>query len=125
MIIKALADYLVTVTDLTLGTDLYLSYQPESPDDVVTIYDTGGVEPDRYLPTADPTAQILVRASQYETAHNRATEIAEALHGLHNQTLGDHYVYYIFLLGEPAHIGRDKRNRDEISINVHVKTRRQ
>lgn len=124
MIINDLATYLTTQTDLVLGTSLYLSHQPESPDEVVAIYDTGGVEPDRYLPTADPTVQILVRANDYETAHDRAQEIAGILHGLTNQEIGDYYVYYIFLLGEPAHIGRDKRERDEYTLNLHLKIRR-
>lgn len=124
MIITDLATYLTTQTDLVLGTSLYLSYQPESPDEVVAIYDTGGVEPDRYLPTADPTVQILVRAGDYQTAHDRAHELASILHGLTNQTIGDYYIYYIFLLGEPAHLGRDKRDRDEYTLNLHLKIRR-
>lgn len=124
MIITDLATYLATQTNLVLGTNLYLSYQPEDPDEVVTMYDTGGVEPDRYLPTADPTVQVIVRAGDYQTAHDRAHEIANLLHGLTNQTIGDYYVYYIFLLGEPAHIGRDKRERDEYTLNLHLKIRR-
>ena len=123
MIIKAVAEYLETITDLELGTSLFIGHQPESPDEVVAIYATGGVEPDRYLPTADPTIQLIVRASDYETGHDRAQEIADALHRLTNQTLGDFYIYYSFLLGEPAHIGRDKRDRDEFTINLHLKIR--
>lgn len=124
MIIRDIADYLTTQTDLELGTSLYLSHQPESPDEVVAIYDTGGVEPDHYLPTAEPTIQILVRAGDYQTAHDRAHELAGILHRLTNQTIGDYYVYYIFLLGEPTHLGRDKRNRDEYTLNLHLKIRR-
>jgi hypothetical protein len=86
----------------------------------------GGLEPDRYLPTADPTFQILVRNTSYSAGQSIVDEIVEALHQKENIELvtGGTYFYYIFLFNEPAHIGRDDKGRHEFSINFVCKIRR-
>jgi hypothetical protein len=125
MIIDDIANFIVAkVAGLTLGTNLFKSFLPDSPDDVVGIFDTGGAEPDHDLPTGDPTFQILVRSTDYATAHNLMQSIVDELHQKMNSTIGSTYYYYIFLMGEPGHIGRDKKNRDEFSVNFHCKIKR-
>lgn len=118
--------YLDAETDLTAGTDLFKSRLTESPNNQVVIYNTGGLEPDRYLPTADPTFQILVRNTSYATGQSLVNDIVEALHQKTNIELvsGSKYFYYIFLMYEPEHIGRDDKGRHEFSINFVCKYRR-
>ena len=84
MIINDIYTYIGQETSLTAGTDLFKSRQTESPNNQVVIYDTGGLEPDRYLPTADPTFQILVRNTSYSTGQSIVDEIVEALHQKEN-----------------------------------------
>jgi hypothetical protein len=118
--------YLDAQTSLTAGTDLFKSRLTESPNNQVVIYNTGGLEPDRYLPTADPTFQILVRNTSYATGQSLVNDIVEALHQKTNIELvsGSKYFYYIFLMYEPEHIGRDDKGRHEFSINFVCKYRR-
>lgn len=118
--------YLDAETDLTAGTDLFKSRLTESPNNQVVIYNTGGLEPDRYLPTADPTFQILVRNTSYATGQSLVNDIVDALHQKTNIELvsGSKYFYYIFLMYEPEHIGRDDKGRHEFSINFVCKYRR-
>jgi len=126
VIINDIYTYIGQETSLTAGTDLFKSRQTESPNNQVVIYDTGGLEPDRYLPTADPTFQILVRNTSYSAGQSIVDEIVEALHQKENIELvtGGTYFYYIFLFNSPAHIGRDDKGRHEFSINFVCKIRR-
>jgi hypothetical protein len=126
VVINDIYTYLGEETDLTAGTDLFKSRQTESPNNQVVIYDTGGLEPDRYLPTADPTFQVLVRNTSYATGQGIVDDIVDALHQKTNIELvsGSIYFYYIFLFNEPSHIGRDDKGRHEFSINFVCKYRR-
>lgn len=110
----------------TKTTNLFAAYLPAEPDDVVVVYDTGGFEPDYYLPTAVPTFQIYVRSSDYSTGKDKVDEIVELLHRHANLELvsNGNYFYYITLMGEPTHIGRDENERDEFSINIRTLIRR-
>jgi hypothetical protein len=126
MIIDDVYTFLGAETSLTCGTNLFKSRQTDSPNDQVVVYDTGGFEPDHYLPTAKPTFQVLVRSTSYATGAGYVDEIVEALHQLANVTLVTHsiYFYYIFLMNEPSHIGRDDKGRHEFSINFVCEIRR-
>lgn len=130
MIIDDIANYIIDegvqigTTDLALGTNLFKGYLPDDPDDCVAIFDTGGIEPDQELPVGDPTFQVLVRSSDYEKAFNCIQSIATLLHQKRNLTIESTYYYFIYLMGEPGHIGRDTSNRDEFSVNFHCKIRR-
>lgn len=108
----------------TLGTDIFYSNQPDSPDSCITVLDTGGLESDRYLPHAEVTFQVIVRNVHYDTAETKANSIVDILHKKKHSTIGGEYHYYIFLLTEPVSLGRDEKGRDEISINFVTKYRR-
>lgn len=127
MIIDDVYTYLSeNVSSLTGGTNLYKTRQSDSPANQTVIYDTGGAEPERYLPLASPSFQILVRNTSYATGYGVVQDIVDALHQQTNVQLVDeeNYFYYIFLMGEPAHIGRDEKGRHEWSINFISETRR-
>jgi len=121
-----LAKYLEDNEIGTLATDLFKAYLPSEPDDVVVVYDTGGFEPDVYLPIGLPTFQIFVRSVDYTTGKAKVDEIVELVNRKANLQLvtGGVYFYYLTLMSEPVHIGRDKTERDEFSINVRSKIRR-
>lgn len=124
--INEVAEYLEDQSIGTVGTDIFISRQSDTPDNQIVIYLSGGLEPDRYLPTADPTFEIVVRNKTYQTGQSKVDSIVTALHQYVNgalQTSGT-YFYYIELLTEPNHIGRDEKGRHEWSINFLCKTRR-
>ena len=120
MIIDDVATYIATnITSLTKGTNLFKGFLPDNTDDVVCVYNTGGAESSRDIPTGDPTFQIFIRNKDYETGHTLVMRIYDLLHRLVNEELvsGETYFYNIFALGRPAHLGRDKKGRDEFSVN--------
>lgn len=111
----------------TIGTDLFLSTMPPSPDNCTAIIDTGGNAPMTYLPIEQPTFQILVRNVDFETGKVILNAIQRGLHGLTNENLagtanGSHY-YYIFAQQNNQHIGRDEVGREVFSVNFYCKNR--
>lgn len=110
----------------TKATDLFAAYMPKEPGNIVAVFDTGGFEPSVYLPMANPTFQVYVRNSNYEDGKSKVDEIVSLLHQKANIELvsGQTYFYYIALMQEPIHIGRDENERDEFSINFRTQIRR-
>ena len=113
------------------GTNIFASKQVlkksgQETDNCVTIYDTGGLEPDIYLPVEYPTFEVLIRNKDYSNANAKAYEVYNALHGVMNTTLraGGFYFYYIFAINSPQFIGYDSNGRAEYSINFksHVRS---
>jgi len=121
-----LAKYLEDNDIGTLATDLFKAYLPDKPNSIVVVYDTGGFEPDVYLPTGVPTFQIYVRSVDYTTGKAKVDKIVALVNRKANLQLvsGGVYFYYMTLMSEPVHIGRDSNERDEFSINVRGMIRR-
>jgi hypothetical protein len=124
--IDDIAQYLADNSIGTLATNLFKAYLPDKPDSCVVVYDTGGFEPDSYIPTGNPTFQIFVRSTNYTDGKAKVDSIVNLLHRKANIQLvtSGVYFYYIKLMNEPVHIGRDKNERDEFSINLITHIRR-
>ena len=124
-LISEVAQYLDDQGIGTEGTDIFHSYLPDSVDAAIAVLDTGGVQPDRYLPTKEPTFQIFVRSTSYNLGKATIDSIRTALHKKVNLNLvsGGIYFYFIFALSEGGHIGRNGRGLDEFSMNFQARTR--
>lgn len=125
MNIKNIAQYLQAQGHGTLYTDIFLSDVPDTPNNVIVINETGGVNPDTYLPTSSPTFQIYVRNLSYQSGYTKLKEIVADLHQKANVQLVEsgEYFYYIFLMGEPSSIGKDEKKRKEFTANFVCKIR--
>lgn len=118
-LIEQVATYLQTNGVGTLASNLFISYLPDSIDTCVAVLDTGGMTPDIYLPTKEPTFQVLIRATTYDAGKTKLETIRSLLHNRYNNYLvnGETYVYSIQALSEGGHIGQNERGQDEFSIN--------
>lgn len=125
VVIDDIAQYLATNGVGTLGTDLFKSFVPSTPDDCVTVLDTGGVKPDADIPTKSPTFQVYIRAASYSAGRAKLDSVRALLHQVANQNLvaNQTYFYYILALAEGGHLGRDANGRDLFSINFQALTR--
>jgi hypothetical protein len=123
MLIDDVASYLQTSGLGTVGTNIFKSYLPDSVDDALVVLDTGGMMPDSYLPTKEPTIEVLIRASSYSDGRDKLDLVRAALHRNDNITMGSTYFYFIHALSEGGHLGRNERGLDEFSINFHCRTR--
>ncbi len=102
-----------------LGTDLFIGNEPENPDFVITVYDTGGTSPNARFLRDEPTVQIRVRGKpgDYLSAWTKAQDIKDALLGLGTQVLsGTNYVMFL-QVGDVQSIGRDENDRPLIVTN--------
>lgn len=122
-LVSDVAIYLQTESIGTLGTNLFYSYLPANVEAGVVVLDTGGPQPDPYLPTKEPTFQVLVRAASYDAGKTKLDAVRTALHQVVNETIGSTYFYFILAMSEGGHIGLDESGRDLFSINFHCRTR--
>jgi len=122
IIIDDIADYLEDQSVGTVGTNIFVGQQPDSPANCVTIIDTGGLRPDIDLPTKKPTFQVLVRNTDYATGAAKLTSVRNALHNRYNETLVENgnYFYSINAITEGGHIGKDDIGHDEFSMNFEA-----
>jgi len=131
MTAENLTDFMATGGIGTKGTTLFFSSIPPLPDALVAVLPSGGYPPDLYLPIADPTFQIRIRAATYAAAETKAAAVAAlfrdaAGRAKSNFTIGSTHVYLAQFLQEPttAFLGYDANNRAEFSCNLHLKLRR-
>lgn len=123
-LIDDVASYLQTEGLGTVGTNIFKSYLPEtSTGTILAVLDTGGTEPDRYLPTYEPTFQVYIMAENYSDGKAKLDAVRTALHQQANVTLGSTYFYFIMAISEGGHIGRNENGKDEFSINFQCRTR--
>lgn len=124
-IISDVSTYLQAQGLGTLGTNIFESYLPDSVDSCIGVFDTGGLQPDHYLPTKEPTFQIFIRAATYTAGKAILDSVRTLLHQKANLNLvsGQTYFYFIFAISEGGHIGRNDNGQDEFSINFQCRTR--
>lgn len=125
VVIDDVAQYLHNNSVASLGTSLFKSYVPETPDAVVAVMDTGGVKPSIDIPSKDPTFQVFIRSTNYSTGKTKLDLVRSLLHKQMNTQLiaNGVYFYFIHALSEGGHLGRDENGKDLFSINFLCKTR--
>ncbi len=109
-----------------LGTDLFISQMPDSPDSAVAIYETGGGEYNAISELHTGGISIRSRANDYESAYSIISNIANFLGavgdesyyltGLNSGIEEDGTAYLrIKSICEPYPVGRDSSERVEFA----------
>lgn len=111
-------DMLVTAGVGTFGTDLFVGIQPATPDACVTLFDSGGRNPDPKHAHDEPSVQAMVRSAvdDYEGGWAKAQAVKDALLGA--PVTGD--VRGVLMRGDVNHLGRDDQARHEWSLNFRL-----
>lgn len=129
-ILEALGNYLQAQSVGTLGTNLFLSTMPESPDFLIAVYETSGENPMFTMGAAAtaidrPSVQVLVRGARgdYVTARDTAYTIRGLLGALTNTTLSGVNVMRVEPQGWLLPLGDDENARPVISQNFDCMTR--
>ena len=107
----------------TFGTDIFISKEPESPDNTITIYKTGGL-PDNTLKVGNYTQeihnfQVRVRNNNYQSAHTTMNSVRASIEkGLKTLTDSGGTDYLkIQMVSLPIDLIRDTTNRCIITAN--------
>jgi hypothetical protein len=122
MIGEAFMGYLAAEGYGTVGDDLFLGFQPDSPDNCITIYDTSPpVLPESQgLQVDNMTCQILVRNEDYLQASDTVQSIHKGIVGF-SGTMGEFAVTMVFVDQAPASIGLDEKGRAEWSAHYRFR----
>jgi len=106
----------------TFGTNVFIGAEPLIPDECVTIYDTGGFDPETHNDIFFPTVNIRVRGVMggYKAAYAKALAIVTLLNGLRNETWSATRYIQIFMVGDINTIGNDDSNRPLLTINFRI-----
>lgn len=129
-ILESVGDFLVTNSQGSLGTDLFLGALPETPDACVAIYENSGSSPTFTMGTGGiridyPMLQIICRATRedYPTARDKAESIRILLAAVLEQTISGIHVMRIEPMGSVNLLGVDPKYRPLISINFRCLVR--
>lgn len=112
----------------TLGSTIFLSRSPASPDAVVTIYETGAGYP---LYTQGNTSgaalivaniQVVARATRedYQAARSKITDAIAALEALSNSTISGIVILRVEQVGTPSPLGLDDNDRPRVAMTFTV-----
>lgn len=128
--LSEIGDYLVAqgiglLQKPSTGANLFLGSRPDSPDEVVALYEYPGGPPEYVQDQDGPNAekvqlQVVTRANDYETAWNRANRCWRALASVKNTTLGTTKYRSVRPNASPSNMGRDSNDRNLIFFNCTV-----
>lgn len=108
---------------------IHVSREPANPDDVITLYDTGGDDPVAIsVDLRARSIQVRVRTVDYLAGMDKHQEIYELLAQPAieetatpiERNIGTHKVLGVWLRGEVTAIGRDELDRFLITANYDV-----
>ena len=126
--LSAVINHIEAANIAVFGQDMFANeYPSKAPNECLLVMDTGGMEPNQYLPIGNPTIQVLSRALSYLEAEEKARQVSKLFHGetaKHNYLIGSYYIYKSNAMQEPGWIGKDEKNRDEVSVNFVFKIKR-
>jgi hypothetical protein len=130
-ILESVGDYLVTNSQGTLGTDLFLGTLPESPDACVAVYENSGTPPSFTMGTGGividyPMLQVICRAGRedYPTARDKAESIRNLLASVLESTISGVHIMRIEPMGSVNPLGVDPKYRPLVSVNFRCLVRK-
>ena len=111
----------------TFATDIFVSKEPENPDNCVTVYLTGGF-PDDTLDTAARSSeitniQVRVRNNDYLTAHSTMEAVRDSIEKAKFKSLTDSAgttYFAIWMTNLPNDLQKDTKNRSIVVADFSV-----
>lgn len=124
-VLSEIAGVIVSLGQGTLGTDLFIGSQPETPDACIVVLDRGGIPSDLGFGYSGiqheyPSVQVLVRGEpeDYEAPRAIAEIIYQGLAEIQATTLSGTLYFLIRPTQPPFDIGTDANQRHQIAVNV-------
>jgi len=109
---------------LTFGTNLFVGFEPDSPANCTTIYDTPGFKPESELEKGNdiykPSIQIKVRNNSYVDAGTLINQIKDELHNITGQTVNGSLYIHIQCSQEPFSLGKDVNGKSQWVCNFDL-----
>lgn len=127
-VLDAIGSVLQTAGVGTLGTTVFLSRSPSTPDACVTVYETGAGYP-IYTQGSSGSArlsvtniQVIARAGRedYESARSKATAVVAALEAINETTAATIRLLRAERVGAVSSLGFDDNDRPRVSVTFSV-----
>lgn len=113
-------DIAALIRDSESGWTVYEGNEAPSPDNAVTVYDTGGGQANADGPLYDPTIQVRVRSLSYATGYTKALAIRDLLMIRTARIIGSWHYTGFWLISDVAKIGRDDIDRELFTVNFRL-----
>ncbi|KXZ39483.1 hypothetical protein SAMN05661008_00331 [Alkalithermobacter thermoalcaliphilus JW-YL-7 = DSM 7308] len=108
-----------------IAEDIFLSFMPDKPDNLVAIFATGGFQRSSSgNKIEEPTFQIRVRNEDYEAGYETITNIKDFVHNLKEQVVGEVRYLSFYQIGDVTDLGRDNNGRIGFVINFRAYVQR-
>lgn len=125
MLLDDIATYLASKGIGTVGVDLRKGFMPDSPDNLVVLFEYAGEPTEMTMGDGDstlerPGLQVRVRNKSYPDGRAKIQSVADTLHGLAETVLGGKRYLLIRANQSPESIGQDANGRNEWVINFSV-----
>lgn len=104
----------------TTGWSVNAFQEPVSPDTCITVYDSGGLEPDTDEMDDRPSIQVRVRSHIYQDAYEKIHAIATYLRGQFGITLDTRRFASFEQQGGVLPLGMDDNRRFLLVVNFQV-----
>ncbi|MGE0366935.1 MAG: minor capsid protein [Phycisphaerales bacterium] len=116
------AQYLASQSVGTFGGNslwsIHVAREPSGPDDVITVYDTGGEEPDTdEMDLYRPSFQVRTRSVDYLEGFQKQEAIRSLLILPNSLVMGTHRYVSVNMSSDILPIGSDDNNRYLITAN--------
>lgn len=103
------------------GWSISFGMEPASPETAITLYDTGGLEPDTdQLDVLRPSIQVRVRGSDYRAAYAKQVAIRDLLHAMPETVIEGTLYLAVTASSDILSIGRDDNDRFILTANYRV-----
>jgi len=121
-------DMLEAVSSLGLiyASNLFRGKEPTTPSNCVTIFDTVGTNPDLTLDQLslfNPSVQIRVRSTDYDTGWDLIQAISNTLHARAQETWNGTLYSVIYISSGPAMLQWDDNDRVIFIVNFNIQRR--
>jgi len=113
-------DIAVFLEPLISEAVVFVNEEPASPNDCVTVYDTGGSDPMVVDDVYSPTIQVRVRNLDSQAAYAKQYQIRDILVAAKNQIINSVDYVAMWQQGDIISIGRDENNRYILTSNYRL-----
>lgn len=124
-ILEAVASYVgASLSGFVVGTNVFASRRPDSPDRCITVYETSGYRPvetmdDGGTAVDRPGVQVVCRGTRedYPTARDDAVDVRNLLRAVVGETLSGVSVLRLVPSGSVMPMGTDEQDRPLVAVN--------
>ena len=118
ILIEDIATYLAAQLHLTVGSDIFVSHLPPTPDTAIAVLEAGGEAPP-FTGVERRRIQVIVRDSDYSAG---STSSASVLSALNNKTgfISGRHISFSLAAGLPIYLGMEEGGLHSFSLNFLI-----